>query len=291
MAAVLIGVACGSNNDAAVSTPVAPAGVTTAPGPSDPTAAPSPTNETTVAAVPSTASAEPPEPSPTNSPLPPTAEPTAVPSPTSTSGPTSIPPELKYLALGDSYTIGEGVAPSLRWPVQLAERVRSAGIAVGAPEIVARTGWTTVDLAAGIDAASPQGPYDMVTLLIGVNDQFRGRSVESFRQGFNDLLQRAIAFAGDSSSRVVVVSIPDWGVTPFASGLDTSRIGAEIDLFNQTAQEETVQAGVLFVDITGISLEAKTDLGLVASDGLHPSGAMYERWVELILPEALEILE
>ena len=193
--------------------------------------------------------------------------------------------------MGDSYTIGEGVDPALRWPVQLAERLRSAGVAIAAPEIVARTGWTTTELAVGTDGASPQGEFDIVTLLIGVNDQFRGLPVELFRQGFNGLLLRAIAFAGDSPSTVGVVSIPDWGVTPFANGMDRGRIASEIDLYNQTAREETVQAGALFVDITGISREAETDLELLAPDRLHPSGVMYGRWVDLIFPIAAEILE
>jgi lysophospholipase L1-like esterase len=193
--------------------------------------------------------------------------------------------------LGDSYTIGEGVDPALRWPVRLAERLRSAGVAIATPEIVARTGWTTSELAVGIDGATPQGPFDIVTLLIGVNDQFRGRPVELFRQGFNSLLQRAIAFAGDSPSTVVVVSIPDWGVTPFASGMDRGRIAAEIDLYNQTAREETVLSGARFIDITGISREAETDLELLGPDRLHPSGVMYGRWVDLIVPVAVEILE
>ena len=113
--------------------------------------------------------------------------------------------------MGDSYTIGEGVDPALRWPVRLTERLRSAGVAIASPEIVARTGCTTTELAVGIDGASPQGTFDIVTLLIGVNEQFCGQPVELFRQGFNGLLLRAIAFAGGSPSTVVVVSIPDWG--------------------------------------------------------------------------------
>ena len=291
-AVVLIAVACGSNEDGIPTAPVTTTGAPPAASLSSPTAEPFPSTEPTAATgrsptVPTTLVS-----SPTPSRLTPTAEPTEV-SPL-TSAPileaTGDQSALRYLALGDSYTIGEGVEPALRWPVQLAERLRSAGVSVAVPEIVVRTGWTTTDLAAGIDGAEPQGIFDIVTLLIGVNDQFRGRSVESFRQGFNGLLQRAIVFAGDSPSNVVVVSIPDWGVTPFASGLDKGRIAAEIDLFNQTTREETVQAGALFVDITGISREAESDLDLLAADRLHLSGLMYEKWVDVVLPAAVEIL-
>ncbi len=290
-AVALMAVGCGSSGDARPRTPVATTDAPAAPSLNNPTAELSPTAGPAAEEVPSPTAPEPSVPPPTPTPAPPAVEPTAVSPSTPTSEPTGVPPELRYLALGDSYTIGEGVASSLRWPVQLAERLRSAGLPVGAPQIVARTGWTTSDLDAGIDRASPQGTFDIVTLLIGVNDQFQGRPVESFRQGFRDLLRRAIVFAGDSPSKVLVVSIPDWGVTPFASGLDRGRIADEIDLFNQTAREETDQAGALFVDITGISQEAGTDLRLVASDGLHPSGLMYERWAELLLLEVIAVLE
>ena len=193
--------------------------------------------------------------------------------------------------MGDSYTIGEGVGPANARPVRLIERLRSAGVAIAAPESVPRTGWATTELAVGIDGVSPQGTFDIVTLLIGVNDQFRGQPVELFRQGFDGLLLRAIAFAGGPPSTVAVVSIPDWGVMPLASGMDRSHIDTEIDLYNQTAREEAVQAGALFVDITGISREAETDLELLAPDRLPPFGVMYGRWVDLIFPVAAEILE
>ena len=209
--AVLIGGSCGSNEEAAATLPVATTGVPSSSSLSTTTAGPSTTTEPTAAAVTSPTSSATPLPPPTPSRLPVTIEPTNVSHLTPAPEVSDDRPELRYLALGDSYTIGEGVDPALRWLVRLTERLRSAGVDIAAPEIVARTGWTTTELAVGIDGASPQGTFDIVTLLIGVNDQFRGQPVELFRQGFNGLLLRAIAFAGGSPSTVVVVSIPDWG--------------------------------------------------------------------------------
>ncbi|MBK5260447.1 MAG: SGNH/GDSL hydrolase family protein, partial [Thermoanaerobaculia bacterium] len=137
-----------------------------------------------------------------------------------TSCSTSSTPEqaFRFLALGDSYTIGEAVPESERWPVQLANALRARGIDVNGPQIIAKTGWTTDELNAAIDAADPRGPFDLVTLLIGVNNQFRGRDAEQYRGQLAALLQRAIGFAGGDAKRVIVVSIPDWGVMPFAEG-------------------------------------------------------------------------
>lgn len=187
----------------------------------------------------------------------------------------------RFLALGDSYTIGEAVAPDERWPALLAQRLE-----LGEPEIVARTGWTTDELSAAIDAAKPQGPFDLVTLLIGVNDQYRGRNVESYRGGFTALLDRAVAFAGNDPRRVVVVSIPDWGVTPFAADRDRAQIAAEIDRYNGVNRDEAGRAGAHYADIGTVSREAANRPDLTASDGLHPSADLYRRWVEIILPKA-----
>jgi lysophospholipase L1-like esterase len=197
---------------------------------------------------------------------------------------------LRLLALGDSYTIGESVAAGQRWPVQLAAALETRGLVVAAPEIIATTGWTTDELAAGIDAVDPRGPYDLVTLLIGVNNQYRGRPVEAFRVEFRVLLQRAVGFAGGRPGRVIVMSIPDWGVMPFAEGRDQTRIAAEIDAYNAACLEEAVRAGVRYVNVTGISRNAAADPSLVADDGLHPSGAQYARWVDRALPECLAAL-
>lgn len=185
----------------------------------------------------------------------------------------------RYFAIGDSYTIGESVAAEERFPHQLA---RQLGLAE--PLIVAKTGWTTDELSAALDTIRVAGPYDLVTLLIGVNNQYRGRDVEQYRGEFAELLRRAINFAGDDPKNVVVVSIPDWGVTPFAEGRDRAKIAAEIDRYNAVNREETAKAGARYVDITAIS--RRNDPALVAGDGLHPSGKQYAEWVSLILPEA-----
>lgn len=195
-------------------------------------------------------------------------------------------PSPRFLALGDSYTIGESVAVADRWPNQLALHLRQSGIAIADPEITAKTGWTTDELSTAIDAARPQGPYALVTLLIGVNNQYRGRDAEQYRKEFAVLLKRAIAFAGGDPKRVVVVSIPDWGVTPFASGRDRAKIGREIDLFNGINREETKRAGARYADVTPESRLAAADPTLVAPDGLHPSAKMYAQWVSVIEPQA-----
>ena len=190
----------------------------------------------------------------------------------------------RYLALGDSYTIGESVAVDDRYPVQLARELK-----LGEPEIIAKTGWTTDELSAAIDKAmdkaDPRGPYDLVTLLIGVNNQYRGRSADEYRTQFTALLQRAIGFAGGKTRNVVVISIPDWGVTPFAKDRDRAKIGREIDQFNAINREETTRAGARYVDITPFSRRAANDPSLVAPDGLHPSGKMYSEWTRMIVNE------
>jgi lysophospholipase L1-like esterase len=192
----------------------------------------------------------------------------------------------RFLALGDSYTIGESVAVSDRWPDQLARALRAKKIDVADPEIIARTGWTTDELSSAIDAANPPGSYALVTLLIGVNNQYRGLDAEQYRKEFVALLKRAIGFAGGDAKRVVVVSIPDWGATPFAAGRDRVTIGKEIDRFNAINVEETRRARAHYADVTPVSRRVATDATLAAPDGLHPSAAMYARWVTVILPQA-----
>ena len=203
---------------------------------------------------------------------------------TSDSSPPSSNDPLRYLALGDSYTIGENVSEAERWPVQLAARLREQGIQVAPAEIIARTGWTTDELGAAIDRAPPTPPYQLVILLIGVNNQYRGCAPEEFRRQFRNLVQRAIGFADGAPDRVIVLSIPDWGVMPFAKGRNRERIAGEIDTFNVIAREETGAYRCHFVDVTEISRKAATDSTLVARDGLHPSGEMYRLWVEALLP-------
>ena len=190
---------------------------------------------------------------------------------------------LRYLALGDSYTIGEDVPVQARWPMQLAEKLRKQAIAIDDPHIVAVTGWTTDELSAGMDRARLAVSYDLVTLQIGVNNQYRGRPAGQYRGEFSTLLRRAIRLAGNHPDRVVVVSIPDWGVTRFGSGSgrDPAQIAHELDVFNAIARDEASRAGARFVDITGIS---RRHPQLVADDGLHPSAAQYTLWTEAIAP-------
>jgi lysophospholipase L1-like esterase len=192
-------------------------------------------------------------------------------------------PALRYLALGDSYTIGEAVAAHERWPAQLVRRLRRDGAAVGEPQIVATTGWTTDELARGIAAAALAPPYGLVSLQIGVNNQYRGRAAGDYRRQFASLLARAVALAGRRAARVVVVSIPDWGVTRFAGelGRDITRVAGELDVYNAIARDETSRAGARFVDVTAIS---RRHPELVAADGLHPSAAQYALWTDVIAP-------
>jgi lysophospholipase L1-like esterase len=198
---------------------------------------------------------------------------------------------LSYLALGDSYTIGESVAESERWPVQLAQRLNDSGLETADPQIIARTGWITDELKAKIVSEKITKTYDLVSLLIGVNNQYRGRSAEQFRVEFVDLLETSIKFAGNKPTHVFVVSIPDWGVTPFAANRNKAEIAKEIDQYNAVKKEETEKRGILYIDITPISRQASTDKSLIADDGLHPSGKMYKLWVEKITPELLKKLK
>ena len=188
---------------------------------------------------------------------------------------------MRYLALGDSYSIGEGVPEAGRWPMQLAAALRARGIALQDPRIIATTGWTTDELSAAMDAAEPLGTWDLVSLLIGVNNQYRGRTVDDYREQFSGLLERAIALAGHQPSRVFVLSIPDWSVTPFAQGRDRVRIAQEIDAFNATARHICKALGVTFIDITPTSRDQGGDADMLVADGLHPSAAMYARWVDV----------
>jgi len=198
-------------------------------------------------------------------------------------------PVFRYLALGDSYTIGESVPDGERWPNQLAKRLETQGIQTEVT-IIARTGWTTDELWQGIQAREIQPPYDLVSLLIGVNNQYRGRDIDEYREQFLFLLKKSIEYADGEPRRVIVLSIPDWGVTPFAAGRGSKKIAKEIDEFNQVNWEETEKAGAYHVDVTPVSREAVRDEALIASDGLHPSGKMYAMWAEKVLPVVREIL-
>lgn len=202
-------------------------------------------------------------------------------------------PAIRYLALGDSYTIGESVDETERWPNQLAALIEASPEFTGRRvevSIIARTGWTTQELWEGIQTGNIEPLYDLVSLLIGVNNQYRGYDIEEYREQFVFLLNKAIAYAGNDEKRAIVLSIPDWGVTPFAQGRNREQIAKEIDLFNAVNRGETEKAGAHYVDITVISREALNDPLLVAPDGLHPSGKMYAMWSRLALPIVLETL-
>lgn len=185
---------------------------------------------------------------------------------------------LTYLALGDSYTIGEQVPPEENFPHQFVALLRKKGIEINDPIIVAKTGWTTDELQDGIAKAVVNPPYDIVTLLIGVNNQYRGRSLAEYEKQFAELSRQAIEFAGGNTRQVAVLSIPDWGVTPYAAGRDRDKIAREIDQFNQSAENICRLAGVQFISITEGTREATRDPSLLTADELHPSGKDYARW-------------
>jgi len=214
---------------------------------------------------------------------------TEIPAPTPTEETKPAMTTIRYLALGDSYTIGEKVAPEDRWPNQLAKLLENEGVESNVT-IIARTGWTVNELWDGIQANPPEGTYDMVSLLIGVNDQYRGYPSDGYRDDFRFMLGKAIEYAGGDPKRVVVLSIPDWGFTPFAATRDTEPISQQIDEFNAINLEETKAAGAYYVDVTAISRMAMDDFELITGDRLHPSGKMYAMWTEKTLPIALEIL-
>lgn len=201
---------------------------------------------------------------------------------------------LSYLALGDSYTIGEAVSQKESFPFQLSSQLKNTGLDFSAPKVIAKTGWTTAELQAAIKADNTVNTtYSLVTLLIGVNNQYRGNSIDTYRKEFKELLQTAIIFAGGNKKHVFVVSIPDWGVTPFAkqSGRDPKIIAQEIDAFNAVNKEESQAMGITYTDITPASRNASTDPALIANDGLHPSGKMYADWASALTPKISSVFK
>jgi len=188
---------------------------------------------------------------------------------------------LSYLALGDSYTIGEGVAVDQRWPNQLVDRLTDSLVFVEDLKIIAKTGWRTDQLKEAIEMENPEN-YQMVSLLIGVNNQFQNRPFDVFQTEFVELLNTAISLSG-ADSLVFVVSIPDYGLTPFGQN-NAATIASELDAYNSYMSEVCLQKQIPFVNITDISRELGDGDGALAPDNLHPSGLQYGKWVERILP-------
>ncbi len=204
----------------------------------------------------------------------------------------SDPQSFHYLALGDSYTIGESVAPNLRWPEQLVDRLATwmPNDTLLDPVILATTGWTTSNLSQALAASGYEDTtWDYVSLLIGVNNQYQGLAMESYAVEFTQLLDRAIACAGGRADRVFVVSIPDYGYTPFGQG-NQVQISEQLQAFNATCRSLTLDAGVAHFNITPISQQWPIMEGLVAADGLHPSGLQYGLWVDSFASDVKALL-
>lgn len=197
---------------------------------------------------------------------------------------------ITYLALGDSYTIGESVLLNQNFPGQTVSLLKKAGINIDEPTIIAKTGWTTDELQDKLKTVRLAGPFDFVTLLIGVNNQYRGRSADEYATQFEELLQQAIGYAGGKANHVIVLSIPDWSVTPFAENMvnkevvpaHRKKITDEIDAFNAVNERISKQYKVHYINITPFTREAATDQSLLTKDGLHPSAKDYARWAEKV---------
>lgn len=197
-----------------------------------------------------------------------------------------------YLALGDSYTIGQSVQVEDRYPVQAVRNLNEDHISCSGPDIIATTGWTTANLLDALShRATPSAHYDLVSLLIGVNNQYQGRSQAEYSREFAELIRESIRLAGNRPSHVIVLSIPDYSVTPFARGSNTELIASQIDSFNVINHKIAMDYKVSWVDITGDSRRAATDPSLVAFDGLHFSGKEYEIWADRMRSVMTEMLK
>ncbi len=201
-------------------------------------------------------------------------------------------PELRLLALGDSYTVGEGLPPAQAWPAQLAAALQAERGAPVHVQVLARTGWSAAELLAALDAGAWSPPYDLVTLQIGVNDQYRVHTLAQYEAALDGLLTRAIALAGGRAARVLALSIPDWGVTPFAEqdARTPAVIAAAVDACNQRLHQRAQRQHVVLCDVTALGRRAGCAPTMLVADGLHPSAAQYARWLEAILPAARVLL-
>jgi len=198
---------------------------------------------------------------------------------------------IHYLALGDSYTVGQSVATSKSFPAQLRDCLKETPDLELNLEIIAATGWTTSDLIDALEKGSERTNYDLVTLLIGVNNQYQGKPFSLFENEFNNLLERAIKLANNDTNKVIVISIPDYAYTPFGQNGNPQKISKEIDEYNNYAKVTAGTMGVSFINITEITREGLKDPELVANDDLHPSGKAYGKFVEKICPQASVIIE
>ncbi|GHA40007.1 lysophospholipase [Salinimicrobium marinum] len=199
--------------------------------------------------------------------------------------------EVSFLALGDSYTIGESVEESSRWPVKLTEELRGKGYKMQDPQIIARTGWTTENLLSAMEEQlTGEEQYDLVSVLIGVNNQYQGKSPDAYEQDLNEIFRQAIHFSVEGEEGVFAVSIPDYGVTPFGAS-NAEEIAKEIDEFNAIFEKVAGEYNIDFYNITPVSKRAKEEPDLTADDGLHPSGKMYGLWVEKFIEEVAGKLE
>ncbi|MEP3211546.1 MAG: SGNH/GDSL hydrolase family protein [Maribacter sp.] len=198
---------------------------------------------------------------------------------------------LSFLALGDSYTVGTSEIYRYCWPVQLKERLAKKKVLLNNPKIIAGAGWTTKKLLEQLAIEKPAPTYDLVSLLIGVNNQYRNQSVTDFQEDFIVLLNKSIALAKNDKSRVFVLSIPDWSVTPFARSKNRAKIVQELKAYNAVIKKETEERKMLFIDITKASREALFDHNLIAKDSLHPSRKMYKVWVKKISKKLDKLLD
>ncbi|GAA4462235.1 SGNH/GDSL hydrolase family protein [Nemorincola caseinilytica] len=195
-----------------------------------------------------------------------------------------------YLALGDSYTIGEQVSAPDNFPHQAVRMLREKGTQVTDPVIIATTGWTTDELATSIREHNITDTFSFVSLLIGVNNQYRGRSIDNYRDEFTQLLHQAIHFAGGRPQRVFVLSIPDWGVTPFAADRDRSAIATEIDAYNAACREIALANECHYIEITESTRQHGADPTYLVDDKLHPSGREYAIWAQRLVEQVHEQL-
>ena len=190
----------------------------------------------------------------------------------------------KFLALGDSYTIGQSVEINERWPVQFLKELKTSTSAIDTLQIIAQTGWRVDQLNEAMNNSDLEAPYGLVSLLIGVNNQYQGQKANSFKPEFIEILERSLKLVDNRKERLFVVSIPDWGASPYGATLNRTQISKEIDEFNSVLKEESEKRGIRYFNITTISRRALTDNSLIASDRLHPSGKMYKLWVDKIIP-------